>query len=282
MAKYFRDPLIHFLLAGAVLFAVFYLRGESSGGTRPRILITAEQVAQLGQGAALLRGRELTAAELESVIEPAIREEVLYREALALELDVDDDEVRRRLVEKMQYLSEDLADPEPATEAELRAFFAANPELFRVPERVTFDQIFFSPRERGASVTADAEAALAELRAGHEGQGLGDRTPLEDRFTDASRERVEVLFGERLTDAVFAMTPGGWAGPYESDFGLHLVRLLQHSASRLPAFDEARELALQVYAEQRRNALNEQRYAEMRARYEVIVDWPAADEPAEP
>lgn len=272
-----KDPLVHFLAIGAVLFAFFLWRGEA----RPeRIVIGAEEVAKLEQAASLLRGRPLTADELEQIVESGVREEIYYREALATGLDVDDDEVRRRLIEKMQYLTQDLADPEPASEEELRVFFAASPDRFRIPELVTFDQIFFSPSQRADSLRSDVAAALDALSSGADPGAFGDRTPLQGRFEASPRERIEVLFGEALTDAVFAMQPGGWSGPYESDFGLHLIRLVERTQARQPSFDEARERAAEVFAEERRRAANEAAYEEMRQRYDVSIEWPAANEHA--
>jgi hypothetical protein len=282
MTKLLRDPLVHFLLAGGALFAVFYWRGDAAGNAGQDIVIDAAQVEQLSEAAALLRGRPLAADELAAVVAPAIRDEVMYREALALGLDVDDDQVRERLIEKMQYLSQDLADPEPASESELRAFFDASPELFLIPEAVTFDQIFFSPRERGEALQSDVQAALAALAGGQSSEDLGDRTPLQARFVDAPRERVEVLFGAPLTDAAFTMAPGQWAGPYESDFGLHLIRLLERRAARQPSFDEAREQARQAFAAERRKAANETAYARMLERYRVRVEWPDTGPQAAP
>jgi hypothetical protein len=269
-----KDPLIHFLAVGALLFAFFAWRGETGPD---EIVIDRERVAELEQSARLLRGRPLTRAELVDVVEPAIREEVYYREALALGLDVNDDEVRRRLVEKMQYLTQDLADPEPASEEELERFFSSRPDLFRIPELVTFDQVFFSPSQRGESLEADVAAAREALVQGAEPATVGDRTPLDERYVGAPRERIEVLFGPELTEAVFTMEPGGWAGPYESDFGLHLIRLAERTAARQPTFAEARERAAEQFAEERRRAANEAAYAEIRERYDVTVEWPAAD-----
>ena len=269
-----KDPLVHFLLIGAALFAL--LRWQSDGGREnpQEIVITAEQLTQLRQATAVLQGREPTRAELEQLVEPAIREEVYYREALALGLDVEDDEVRRRLVEKMQYLTEDLVDPEPASEEELRAFFDAAPERFLIPELVIFDQVFFSPSTRGDALAGDVEEALAALRDGAEPADVGDRTPLQERFEDAPRERVAVLFGEDMTNAVFTLPPGDWSGPYQSDFGAHLVRVISRSVARQPTFDQVREQAREAFAADRRRTANERAYAEMRARYDVVVDWP--------
>jgi hypothetical protein len=233
-------------------------------------------VQQVSQTAAVVQGRQPSRAELEQLVEPVIREEIYYREALALGLDVNDDEVRRRLVEKMQYLTEDLADPEPASEAELIAFFESAPERFAIPALVTFDQVFFSPNVRGESLDADVAAGVDALRGGAVPADVGDRTPLQERFADAPRDRIGVLFGEVMTDAIFTAAPGDWSGPYQSDFGLHLVRVVSRSDARQPAFDEVREQVAQTFAADRRLAANQAAYAEMRARYDVVVEWPAS------
>jgi len=268
-----RDPLVHFLAVGGCLFAFFLWRGNDEAPDR--IVVTEAQVEQVMQTARVLEGRDPTPAEVEALLEPMVREEVLYREALALGLDENDDEVRRRLVEKMQYLSADIADPEPASDEALRAFYDSAPERFLIAERVTFDQVFFSPSQRGDALESDVAEGLARLRAGAAPAEVGDRTPLESRLTDAERDRVRILFGDTLTDAIFAAAPGEWIGPFRSDFGLHVVRLVARSAARQPAFDEIEDEVRQVYAETRRREANEAAYAEMRARYDVEIEWPA-------
>jgi hypothetical protein len=282
MPRLLKDPLIHFLLVGACLFAVLAWRdGASRGDERERIVISAEQIDQLRRSTAVVRGAQPTGPELERLVEPLIRDEVLYREALALGLDVDDDSVRTRMIEKMRYLTEDLADPEPASEAELEAFFEASPELFRIPAKVTFEQVYLSPRERGESVEQDAATALARLEAGADPAGFGDRTPLQNRYAEAPREQIEVLFGSALADAVFSVPPGSWTGPYRSDFGWHLVRLVSRSEARQPSFAESRDVAREVFAAERRRRANAARYAEIRARYDVVVEWPEGAERTE-
>jgi hypothetical protein len=277
MIKLLKDPLGHFLVVGTLLFAVAAWRGDTIEVGREEILVPAEEVARARAAAELLHGREPTAVEVAELVEPFVRAEVFYREALALGLDVDDDEVRRRLIEKMQYLTSDLADPEPASAAELRAFYDADPERFRVPELVSFAQVFFSPSVRGDTVRDDALAARAALAAGAaEPDALGDRTPLRAEYADAPREQVEVLFGPDFAAAVFAAEPGDWAGPYESDFGLHLVRLERRVPSRLPPFDEIRDRVRDTFALVRREERNAAEYARLRERYEIVVEEPRA------
>jgi peptidyl-prolyl cis-trans isomerase C len=277
MRKLLKDPLVHFLALGVALFAISAWRGQSVSAGREEIVVTAEQVAQARAAAAVLQGREPTAAELEALIEPTVRDEVMYREALALGLDENDDEVRRRLIEKMTYLTQDLADPEPSSEATLREFYDANPDTFTIPALVSFDQVFFSPGTRGEALEADAAAGLAALRAGRPPAEVGDRTPLRESYDDAPREQVAVLFGDELADALFGAAGGDWTGPFRSDFGLHVVRLRSRSDARLPPYDEIAARVAEEYAAQRRREANERAYREMRARYDIVIERPAAE-----
>jgi len=275
MRRFLKDPLVHFLLIGASLFVLSAWRGERIRGGRERIVVTADQVAQVRDAAEVLKGRAPTDEELAALIEPTIRDEVLYREALALKLDVNDDEVRRRLVDKMSYLTQDTADPAPSSDAELRRFYDESSARFERPELATFDQVFFSPAERGDSVDAVAKAGLAALRSGRSPDEVGDHTPLRGIYENAPRDQVEVLFGDAVAEALFTMPPGDWTGPFKSDFGLHAVRLRARSARRLPPFDEIRDQVAAEFAADRRRERNEAEYRRMRAHYDVVVEKPA-------
>jgi hypothetical protein len=280
MGKLLKDPLVHFLLIGAALFAISAWRGETIRAGRERIVVSGEQFAQVRDAAALLQGRPPTDQEVEALLEPSIRDEVLYRESLALGLDVDDDEVRRRLIEKMNYLTQDLADPEPSSPSELRELYDASPDRFAIPMLVTFDQVFFSPSERGGGLAAAAEAGIADLRAGRSLEEVGDHTPLRPTYENAPREQVAVLFGDALADAVFTMSPGDWTGPFRSDFGLHAVRLRGRTERRVPPFDEIREQVASEFAADKRRARNDAEYQRMRGNYEIVIERPADGAPA--
>jgi hypothetical protein len=275
MVKLIKDPLVHFLAIGAALFALAAWRGESVTAGRERIVVTGEQVAQARSAAALLQGREPTAEELAELVEPIVRDEIMYRQALALGLDENDDEVRRRLVEKMTYLTQDLADPEPSSADQLRTFYDESPERFTIPALVSFDQVFFSPGSRGDALEADAAAGLAALRAGRPPAEVGDRTPLRESYDNAPREQVAVLFGDALAEALFTTPPGDWSGPFRSDFGLHAVRLRSRSEPRLPPYDEIASRVAEEFGAQRRQEANERAYQEMRAQYDVVIEAPA-------
>ena len=272
MRNLLRDPLVHFLLVGAVLFAVLTWRDDTPAPEEIRV--SADQLRAALRAQLPGQAPQPTAQELDALVESLVRDEVYYREALALGLDVDDDQVRTRLVEKIRYLTEDLADPEPADEAVLQAFFDAQPQRFAIPAAVSFDHVFFSPSQRGPRVLADARAALEALEDGAEPAMLGDSTPLGNAFSEAPAERLRILFGDAMTQSIFAAAPGNWTGPFESDFGLHLVRVTGRRAARAPSFSEARGTVLAAWADDQRARRNAAAYAQMRERYEVVVDWP--------
>jgi len=272
MVRLVRDPLVHFLLIGAGLFALLTWLSDDSNPQEIRVTEETVRAALLARLPA--NNARPSDAELEAMIDSLIRDEVYYREALALGLDVDDDQVRTRLIEKMRYLSEDLADPQPADEDELRSFFDAAPLRFAIPEAVTFDHVYFSPSQRGDDVEAQAAAALQQLRQGADPTTLGDSTPLGARFTDAATERLTVLFGDAMTEAVFDLPVDVWSGPFESDFGLHLVRVGNRREARRRSYEEARADVLEAFAQARREQRNEAAWQSMRERYEIIVEWP--------
>jgi peptidyl-prolyl cis-trans isomerase C len=277
-----RDPLIHFLVIGGLLFAVlsWFDRPPPAAPPREQILITADQVAELARTEALMRGHELTREELAPVVEKAVKDEVYYRHALDLGLDKDDDVVRQRLIEKVQYTSENVVDPEPP-EADIEAYFEANREHFRIPERVSFDQLLFSPKVRGDAVSAAAEAALESLRGGADAAGFGDPTPLDAHFADADASRIRTLFNDTLTDAVFRAPVGVWFGPVESGFGWHLLRVTERTPARDPDFAEVEDTVKSAFARDRQEAANAAAFAEMRSHFDIAVQWDpdAAPEP---
>jgi len=150
MKRIFREPLLHFLLLGAALFIAFSLMPKSVGNDElHRIVVSQGELDSLVEGFTKTRQRPPTGEELQELIRSRVREEVFYREALALRLDKDDIIIRRRLAQKMQFISDDSAAQARPTEDELIAYLQAHPDKFRVEPRFTF-------RHRGRSSPASA------------------------------------------------------------------------------------------------------------------------------
>jgi parvulin-like peptidyl-prolyl isomerase len=276
-----REPLLHFLLLGLVLFAVYAQFDDSQGGSQsPREIVLTEGDMRLLQGAFEAQWqRPPTPAQRERLVEDRIQEEVLYREALALGLDQGDAIVKRRLVQKMQFVTEDLADLQEPTRAELKAWFESHRDAFALPSRVSFRQLYFSPDRRGGRARMDAEAALAKLAGepqdSRRAATLTDPFMLRDYYAGRTPEQLTREFGAGFAQAIVELEPGAWRGPVESGFGWHLVYVDSVLPGGVAAFEE-------VEADVRRDWLNERKaqawsetYAALRAKYTVRL--PQAD-----
>lgn len=281
MLRLLKDPLIHFLLLGGLIFALYAWRGEPEGSNPYQIVISGEEAQSIVQALSILHGRAPTRDEVLGTLEPTIREEILYREAIALGLDQDDSQVRMRLAEKMLFLTQDTVEPVPPTDTELEAFFAAAPERFRAPRKWTFEQIFFSPSQHDLALEAVAADALAELRAGTPLSVEADELLFEASYELLELAEIERLFGGDFAASLEALAPGSeWQGPIRSDFGMHLLRLLSRVESMQPELDDIRAEVLSALVAQRRSEANRRAYQELRDRYEVVTNLPELSDDA--
>jgi hypothetical protein len=287
MRRLLREPLLHFLLLGAALFAAYAYLGRSVAGveTSRQIQLGVDDLSQLELGFESQWRRPPTPDEFRLLVENRVQEEVLYREALAMGLDRDDTIVRRRMAQKMQFLAEDVAAAhEPSTD-ELRAWYGRNGDRFALPGRVSFRHLYFSTDRRGERARDDAGRALARLAGEPEGSPLGaslaDAFMLQDYYADRTGEQLAREFGPPFAQAVTRLAPGSWQGPIESGYGWHLVFVDSVEPGRLPAFEEVEpEVRTAWLGEQKERAWREA-YAAMRAKYTVLVPAPPEPPPAD-
>ena len=198
-----------------------------------------------------------------------MREEILYREALALGLDQDDSIVRRRLAQKMQFLSEDMAAGEEPSEAALQRFFEQHSGRFKTPATATFTHIYFSPDKRGAHARADAEQALKQLKSG--ANATGDRFMLQKHYAARSAEQVAGLFGASFGQDLFALPAGSWQGPLKSRLRAPPGARRKQNEARLPSFQEAQAGARAAWADENRREANDRLYERLREDYRIEI-----------
>ena len=276
--RHLREPLVHFLLAGGVLLVLSALFGQSFGvgGSSNRIEVTADRIQQLRETWTRQRGAPPTGRELDRLIEDFIREEVLYREAIASGLDQGDTIVRRRLAQKVEFLAQSVASTVEPSDAELQAFLDDDPERYRFPEQVGFSHVYFSGSNRGAGAEAAARGALARLASGAvaaaEAAQLGDRFMLQYEYPPQSRDQIRDLFGPRFAGRLFELPVDEWSGPVLSSYGMHVVRIRQRIPSRLPGLEEVRGRVLLDLNEQRLRSAADTYYEGLRRRFEIVVD----------
>lgn len=268
-----REPLLQFLLVGLALFSAWHFVRPADAARDPknRIEITEDDLKQMSF-AWVSQGRPPpTAQQLQAMVEEKIREEVLYREALALGLDKDDTIIKRQLARKMDFLAEDLSQLEAPTPDELRAWYQQNNAGFALPARVSFRHVYFSPDRRGANTHADAEAAFAQLsgRAIDAAAATGDPFMFQSYYGDRSIEVVAKEFGPSFARAVADVVPGAWAGPIESGYGWHVVFVDAWTPERIPDFEEIEAQIRTAWIEDKREQTRLRLYETMRARYEI-------------
>jgi hypothetical protein len=278
LARLVREPLLHFLLLGGVLFAIFGRGGPSDAGIADRhIMVSEADISRLAVGFSRTWNRPPATDELEAQIQNYIREEVLYRTALALGLDKDDTIIRRRLRQKMEFLFEDTV-PVPQ-EAELRAYLQAHLEKFRTQPLISFRQVFVS-QSRGANAEADARQILARLLSTASGAANeGDALLLGDAFTRMPLDRVAALFGESFAQTMAQSAAGRWVGPLRSTYGLHLVLVADVEPAELPAFEQVRSAVEREWFAERRAAAQAAEYQTLLAGYRVTLQRPQAAAP---
>ena len=280
--RWLRDPLVVFVLLG---IGVFALDGWLAGGetARPVIEITLDEVERLRARWIAQWGREPTGDELQTLVNEAVDEEILYREAQRLGLDRDDAIVRRRLAQKLTFILEDAGETGPPSEAAVEEYYARHAERYRRPGRTTFDHVFLSGDSR-TDPAGDATALLAEVRAGEAGgwRQLGDPFMLARSYADRSDQEIAGLFGRRFAEAVAGLPVGGWNEPVESTYGMHLVRVNGRAASRAPALAEVRDRVVADLREERRRERSVAAYQALRDDYEVQLPAAARGDDAAP
>ena len=271
-----REPLVHFLLLGGLLFLYFEWRGGSGPGGS-RIAITPGLVEHLASGFGRTWQRPPTDAELKGLIDDYVKEEIATREAVGMGLDRDDTIIRRRLRQKLEFLVEDAASAAPPRDAELQAWLDAHPESFPGEPQVAFRQVYVSPERRGARTATHAAELLARLRKGGPDVAtdrLGDPSMLPAEEALSPLREVERSFGSDFAQALLSIQPGRWTGPVESPYGLHLVLVREHVPPVKPALAEIRPmLEREVLAERRKRGLD-RLYERLLERYTVTIEMP--------
>jgi PPIC-type PPIASE domain len=275
MNRILREPLLHFVLLGTALFVTYGLVSKPSRDEPGKIVISAGQVASIAESFAATWRRPPTSEELDGLIRDRVQEEVYSREAMALGLDKDDTIIRRRLRQKMEFLTDDVAALAEPTDDELGDYLKAHAEAFRVQRKFTFSQVFLNPERHRENLVRDTAELLAQLRQGGENADLsrlGDSFLLEQKFQSLPASEIAKQFGENFAARLNDLSLGQWEGPIESGYGVHLVRISERTEGRVPELAEVRDAVRREWANARRLKSNEQFYAELLKRYAVTIE----------
>ena len=285
--KVLKEPLAHFLLAGAVVFGVSLLFAGGGANKGPavdaRITVTKQEIQRLGAVWARRWRRAPTKQELRGLIAAHIRQEVFYRQARALGLGRDDTIIRRRLVQKLELFIIYAAAGDQPPEKSLRAYFAKNRDRYRLPGSLSFTHIYFNPDKRGKEARSGARTVLVALTNTKNpplrAPDKGDRFMLRYDYARMSRREIARQFGRKFADAVFKVLTSDWVGPIESGYGLHLVRVHDRSPSRHARFEVVKHAVLRDFVEEVRRNAKAAAYKKMRDRYRIVIETDAGPRP---
>ena len=281
-----REPLLHFVFIGITLFAVYAYMHRGRGGVESsrQIVLSLDELQQMDTYFVSQWHRQPTPAEFEAMVEDKVREEVLYREGLAMGLDKDDTIVKRRMAQKMQFLAEDVAAAHEPTPEELKAWFEKNTSKFALPSRYSFRHLYFSIDKRGANAQIDAIKALNQTAGQPEDSkltaSLADQFMFQDYYGDRAPEALAKEFGPQFVVALEKAKPGSWQGPIESGYGWHLVFVDTVIPGRIPALEEIESDVKTAWLAEQKATAWKKAYAGMRNKYTVLVPGPSDKEAA--
>jgi hypothetical protein len=266
---------MHFLALGALVFLVFHLitsRGETQDG---KIVVTRGKIEQLVTGFSRTWQRPPTQQELDGLVEDYVREEVLCREAMAMGLDKDDTIVRRRMRQKLEFLTEDTAAAAPSTDADLKEWLDKHPDKFRVEPTFAFSQLFFKASPTGDNASAAASKLLAQLDSAGESVAaaeLGDTTLLPPQLPLSRIDEIASVFGDEFARRIAQLERGRWVGPIQSGYGWHLVYVSERTEGRPKPLSQVREAVQRDWLVARHKEIVDATYSKLREKYAIVVE----------
>jgi hypothetical protein len=267
-----REPLLHYLALGGLLFAASIGREAAQRKEGRRIILDDALVHRLATDYRQQTGRPPNERQIEDLLADYVRDEVRYREAVALGLDPVDPTAKRRLGERLDALQQRPL-PEP-TEDELKAFRAGRGHDFDTPARASFVHVYFAIAEGGPEA---ARSRALGARPGVERAPLsqaasrGDRFPLPSEYSGLDHAAALRLFGAKpMTEALFTAPVRRWIGPVESAYGFHLVFLRDRQEAVVPGWENVRDGVLAAWKDDATREAARARYEEQLKRYEIV------------
>lgn len=275
MRRLLREPLVHFLGLGVLLFLLYGWLQDGVLNSPEEIVVSRGQLQSLQMQFERVWQRPPTTEEMQRLVDGWVREEVFYREGLAAGLERDDPIVRRRVGQKIEFMM-DVAPQAAPTDAELQAWLNSHSADYAIEPRYSLRQVYFDPARHEGELDDVVAAALRGLIGGKSVEG--DSTLLPATLEEATASDVERQFGAQFAVALKGMSVGEWQGPLQSGFGLHLVELRESEPERPATLEEARRAVERDWLEARTDAAKKAYYEKLRAKYEVRVDSEGAAE----
>ncbi len=273
--KWLKEPLLHFLLIGCVFFFIYDMKNGPTVNTKS-IVISKAEIEHLKVLWTKTRQRVPTQSELQMLIDHEIREKIMYREALALGLDQGDSFVRRRLAQKMEFFSSDIADLAKPSEEELLQYMSAHKEMFKSPGKINFTQIYIDPSKHKLQTysqtlldTLGSKKNEVDITVLTE---LADSNMFKQSYTGESEYSLKKVFGEVFVKELFALPVQTWQGPILSSYGEHLIFIHSVTRSQQEPLNLVRDKVVMEYKAQKRKEMDKVFYGNLRKSYDVTVE----------
>ena len=266
-----QEPILHFLLIGIALFVVY---GKVAAPNRAgmSIVVSERMIDEMAREHEARWTRKPSDQELAGLVDSYVRDEILYREGLALGLDHDDALIKRRVRQKFEVIAEEKSAREIPTDADLAAYVTKNAVRFRLPASVSFDQIFLDGAATPAGVKRADAAARAALSRGADPGKLGQSSVLPSRVENTAQDLVARDFGTEFARQIEIAPLGQWSGPIASSFGAHLVHVTGRTPAVLPELESIRRIVAREWENERRASALSDRYRTLRGRYTVVIE----------
>ena len=273
MKKLIKDPLLHFLVIGALLFFSFEIFSKPADNSEQEIIVTQGEIDSLRANFKRTWQRPPTEKELDGLIENRVRDEIALREAKAMGLDRGDATIRRRMRMKLELLLEDIAGLDSPTEAELENYLRENGETFFIEPQFSFKQVYFSlDKQTAKNEMSRTLAALTEAGDAADPAEYGGLPMLPGEVPLSYASVIKRQFGESFVAGLQKAETGRWFGPIESGYGLHLVFVREQISGRFPKLSEVRKEVEREWTSQQRKKVREDAYRKLRKRYSVMIE----------
>ena len=261
MLKWLRDPVASFIAIGA---AIYFLSAAFSGSESLTVIdLNESDIDRLAYNWRQQKNKEPSKSDLKIMVEDYVKDEIYFRESKRLGLDVDDAIIRRRLVQKLTFLTEDIARNQPVDEETLKSYFEQNKEDYRIPARFSFSHRFFS-----SDLREDSEADAAASLGGEEEKG--DPFMLRSEHKSLSLEQIEGYFGNEFARSMRDLTLNSdWQGPIQSAYGWHTILLHKKENSYVPPYSEVRQRVASDAFLALGDSATDAYYEDLRQKYEV-------------
>lgn len=278
MKSLLKEPLLHFLTIGAAFFALYLYLNPGEMSADDRIVVSPERIEQLAGNFRQTWQRPPTRDELDALVNDFVVEEILYRQALAMGIDKNDTVIRRRLRQKMEFYTDDVADRVSPDRERLAQYLADNTERYRQPARVSLEQVYLRndmPREQLDQRIDEVTAQLAADEAVE-----SDSAMIPRHFESVSGRELDRTFGGGFTRSLADLPVGDWQGPVTSGLGVHFVRIRDFQPARTPALEDVMAEVERDWRNEHTQTLRRQVHERLREDYDVVIRWPEDREPS--